>query len=193
MTQFEFIFALYALLLGLSLVEVLSGLGRTLELRFARDAGDTGGESFSIGWLTPLLAVFVILDLLSFWMFSWSVQPLVKVDARTLLGVVCFASAYYLAARLVFPTDPERFPNLDTHYFRVCRTVLGMLIALVFVQWAYLLSIEQIRDQIMTATSIVLTLVLLGLMGILMVVRNQRVHAIVLVALCVRYVVVYLQ
>jgi hypothetical protein len=68
-----------------------------------------------------------------------------------------------------------------------------MLIALVFVQWAYLLSIEQIRDQIMTATSIVLTIVLLGLMGILMVVRNQRVHAIVLVALCVRYVVVYLQ
>ena len=71
MTDYEFIFALYALLLGLSLVEILSGLGRTLELRFASDAG---GERFSIGWLTPLLAVFVILDLLSFWMFSWTVR-----------------------------------------------------------------------------------------------------------------------
>ena len=109
MTQFEFIFALYALLLGLSLVEVLSGLGRTLELRFAKDASDAGGESFSIGWLTPLLAIFVILDLLSFWMFSWTVRDVMAVNPATLLAVVGFASAYYLAARLVFPGDPERF------------------------------------------------------------------------------------
>ena len=112
MTDYEFIFALYALLLGLSLVEILSGLGRTLELRFASDGG---GERFSIGWLTPLLAGFVILDLLSFWMFSWTVRDVMAVNPATLLAVVGFASAYYLAARLVFPGDPERFRDLDTH------------------------------------------------------------------------------
>jgi hypothetical protein len=31
MSQFEFIFSLYSLLLGLSLVELLSGLGRTVK------------------------------------------------------------------------------------------------------------------------------------------------------------------
>ena len=190
MTEFEFIFALYALALGLSLVEELSGLGRTLEMRFASDAG---GEKFTIGWLTPLLAVFVILDLLSFWMFSWSVQNFVAVNPATLLAVVAFASAYYLAARLVFPSDPNRFSNLDTHYFRVCRTVMGMLIGLVVVQWAYLLSLPQVREQLLSPLSIGLTVLFVAMMATLVVSRNRHVHAVVLVALSVRYLVLYLQ
>lgn len=189
MTPFEFIFALYALVLGLSLVEILAGLGRTLEMRFASDAS---GEAFSIGWLTPLLAIFVMLDLLSFWMFSWSVRELVSVNPATLLAVVGFASAYYLAARLVFPSDPERFRDLDTHYFRVCRTVMAMLIGLVAVQWAYLLSLPQVRDQLLTPTSIGLTVFFVAMMGLLLVVRNRHVHAVTLVALSVRYLVLYL-
>ena len=56
MTEFEFIFALYALLLGLSLIELLSGLGRALELKFA--TGEDGRD-FTIGWLSPALAVSV--------------------------------------------------------------------------------------------------------------------------------------
>lgn len=189
MTPFEFIFALYALVLGLSLVEILAGLGRTLEMQFASDAT---GEAFSIGWLTPLLAIFVILDLLSFWTFSWNVREFVTVTPATLLAVVGFASAYYLAARLVFPSDPERFRDLDTHYFRVCRTVLAMLIALVAVQWTFLLSLPQVRDQLFSATSISLTVLFVGMMATLTAVRDRRVHAVVLVALSVRYLVLYL-
>ena len=189
MTEFEFIFALYALVLGLSLVEILAGLGRTLEMRFASEAS---GESFSIGWLTPLLAVFVILDLLSFWMFSWSVRTVVAVSPATLLAVVAFASAYYLAARLVFPSDPERFRDLDTHYFRVCRTVMAMLIALVAVQWAYLASLPQVREALFSPLSVGLTVVFVAMMATLAIVRNRHVHAIVLVALSVRYLVLYL-
>jgi len=190
LTDYEFIFALYALLLGLSLVEILSGLGRTLELRFASDAG---GERFSIGWLTPLLAVFVILDLLSFWMFSWTVRDVMAVNPATLLAVVGFASAYYLAARLVFPGDPERFRDLDTHYFRVCRTVMGMLIALVVVQWAFLLGLPQLRDNLLSPIVIWMTALFVGLMGTLMFVRNRQVHAVLLVALIIRYLVIYLR
>ncbi len=43
--------------LGLSLVELLGGLGKALELKLASDAG---GQKFEMGWLTPLLAVFVM-------------------------------------------------------------------------------------------------------------------------------------
>jgi|TARA_R100000049_G_C1935114_1_gene78965 hypothetical protein len=189
-TQFEFIFALYTLLLGLSLVEILSGLGRTLELRFASDAS---GERFSIGWLTPLFAIFVILDLLSFWMFSWTVRDAMAVNPATLLAVVGFASAYYLAARLVFPGDPERFRDLDTHYFRVCRTVMAMLIALVVVQWAFLLSLPQLREQLLSPAVIWMTALFVGMMGVLLFVRNRRVHAVLLVALIIRYLVIYLR
>lgn len=188
MTEFEFIFALYALVLGLSLVELLAGLGRALEIEFARDAE---GKRFSVGWLTPLLAVFVMLDLLSFWAFAWSVRSFLTVTTFNLLCVMAFASAYYLAARLVFPSDPEKFVDLDTHYFRVQRTVMGMLIALVVVQWAYLLSLPEVRDVVLTPISVGLTLLLLALMGATMTTRNRQVQAVLLVALIVRYLVLY--
>ena len=190
MTEFEFIFVLYALLLGLSLVELLSGLGRTLELHFA-DEADGGADSFAIGWLTPLMAVFVMLDLMSFWMFAWSIQNFLTVSAATLLGVMAFASAYYLAARLVFPSDPERFRRLDTHYFRVSRTIFGILIALVAVQWAYLLSLPQVRDVLLTPVSVGVTVLFVALMAAAMVFRDRRVQAVLLVALIIRYLVLY--
>ena len=37
MSPFEFVFVLYSLVLGLSLVELLTGLGRTLEFMLARE------------------------------------------------------------------------------------------------------------------------------------------------------------
>lgn len=189
MTDFEFIFVLYALVLGLSLVELLAGFGRTLENEFESDAD---GARFKIGWLTPLLGVFVLLDLLSFWIFAWTVQSLIKVTPAALLAVMTFAASYYLAARLVFPTRPQSFEDLDTHYFRVRRTVMGILIALVFAQWAYLSSIEQVREAIFTPLSLGLTAVLIALMAATMVVKNPKLQAILLAVLCLRYLAVYL-
>ena len=138
MSAFEFVFALYSLILGLSLVELLTGLGRTLEFKLARDAEQ---RDFRIGWLTPLLAVFVILDLLSFWMFAWLVREEVAADRFTILGVVVFVSAYFLASRLVFPSEPEHFTDLDTHYLRVRRVVFAMLIVMVVVQWLFVATV----------------------------------------------------
>lgn len=191
MTDFEFIFVLYALILGLSLVELLSGLGRALEYEFARDA-EGEDDKFEIGWLTPLMAIFVMVDLMSFWMFAWTIRPLVSVSPTMLLGVMIFASAYYLAARLVFPGDPERFRNLNTHYYRVSRTIFGILIALVAVQWAYLLSIEAVRAAVLTPLSVGLTLLFVAMMGAAMIFRNYHVQAVLLVALTARYVVLYI-
>lgn len=190
MTEFEFIFAIYALILGLSVVALLSGFGRALELRFAHEA--EGGEKFTIGWLSPLLAIFVMIDLLSFWIFAWSVRPLVNVSSGMLLGVVSFCSAYYLAARLVFPEDPDKFRDLDTHYWRVARTIFGILIMLVCAQWAYLLSLEEIREQVLSPISIGLTVFFVGMMLTAMIWRNHHVHAVLLVAMSVRYLVLYL-
>ena len=189
MTEFEFIFALYALVLGLSLVELLAGLGRALEHIFATERD---GRRFSISWLTPLLAVFVMLDLLSFWAFAWTVRDLLTVSTGSLLAVMTFASVYYLAARLVFPSDPDRFSDLDTHYFRVSRTIMAMLAALVVVQWIYLLSIEPLREILLRPFGIGMTVLLLALMGAAWFTRSKKVSAIVLMALNIRYLVLYL-
>lgn len=189
MTPFEFIFVLYSLLLGLSLVELLGGLGRALEYKFARDAT---GQAFAIGWLTPLLAVFVMLDLLSFWIFAWVVRDLITLSAATLLSVMAFASAYYLAARLVFPSEPDNFVDLDNHYLRVRKVVFGILIALVVAQWIYLVSIPQLREVATSPLSLGLTAMLLVLMGAAIWVRHKVVSAILIALLVARYLIGYL-
>ena len=73
MSDFEFIFALFGLLLGLSLAEVLGGLARAIENRLRPSS------PARIGLLTPLLGAFVILDLLSFWQAAWVVRETVGV------------------------------------------------------------------------------------------------------------------
>ena len=75
MSQFEFIFSLYSLLLGLSLVELLSGLGKTVKARLHVDEEAKAG--YRVGWLTPLLGLFVMLDLLSFWGAAWAVRDII--------------------------------------------------------------------------------------------------------------------
>lgn len=189
MSQFEFVFVLYSLVLGLSLVELLTGLGRTLEFMLSRTAEE---RTFSIGWLTPLLALFVILDLLSFWIFAWTVQDHVTATRTTVLGVVVFSSAYFLASRLVFPGDPGRFTDLDTHYLSVRRTVFAMLLVMTAVQWAFLLSVPAL-DRMVTPANVALTGVLVALMLAAAFVSGKRASLAVLALLIARYLVIYLQ
>lgn len=141
MSDFEFIFILYSLLLGLSLVELLAGFGRTLEVGLA---GRRGQGHHRIGYLTPLLAVFVLLDLLSFWIFAWWVRDSITVTPASLLAVMAFASGYFLAARLVFPSVAMQ-ADLDAHFFSVRRVVMGLLLGLLATQWAYLLAANGAR------------------------------------------------
>lgn len=192
--DFEFVFALYSLLLGLSMVELLSGLGRALEARFAIEDGERKAErrTFAIGWLTPLLAIFVMLDLLSFWSAAWTVRADIAVSGATLMAVAAFASLYFLAARLVFPSHPEGFADLDVHYFRVRRVVLGLLLLLLAAQLGYYLSQPDIAPNLTRPLSLTLTLVLVALMAAAMWVRDRRWSIAILAALVARYVVVYL-
>lgn len=189
MSDFEFVFALYSLLLGLSMVELLGGLGRALEARFAAEADR---EKFTIGWLTPLLAIFVMLDLLSFWQAAWTMRGNIAVSGSTLMAVATFASLYFLAARLVFPSNPEGFANLDTHYFRVRRVVLGLLLVLLAAQLGYYLSHPVLAAAFQRPLVWGLTLILTALMVAAMLVKGVRASVAVLSLLVARYVVVYL-
>jgi hypothetical protein len=119
MSAFEFIFSLFGLLLGLSLAEVIGGLARWVEVR----------RSVRIGWLTPLLGILLVIDLTSFWAAAWRVRDYLTFSIPALLGGVCFAGGYYMAAYLVFPRRISAETDLDEHYFRVRRIVVGIVIA----------------------------------------------------------------
>ena len=186
MSQFEFIFTLFGLLLGLSIVEVLGGLARAIEARLRP------GSALQVGWLTPLLGVFVLLDLLSFWAAAWTSRDLVAISGGSLMAVTVFSSAYYLAARLVFPPDLDETPDLDAHFFRVRRIVLGAMFALLVVQLGWYASVPALAVHLAHPVALGLTLVLVALMIAAMLVRGKRASGVVMGALVARYLVVYL-
>jgi hypothetical protein len=113
MSHFEFVFSLFGLLLGLSLAEVLGGAVRTLKVR----------RRVRVGWLTPLLGLFVMLNLVSFWMGAWN--ALIPVAYPVLLIGLAITGLYYMGASLVFPDDAEKWPDFDSYYFEHRRQVLG--------------------------------------------------------------------
>lgn len=115
MSGFEFFFGFFGLILGLSVVEVITGLGKVLRRR----------DRIRLGWVTPLLALFVLLDVASFWSISWIRMQGVEPSYLLLLIGLAIAGIYYLAASLVFPDDLDAWPSLDEFYDRHKRWVIG--------------------------------------------------------------------
>lgn len=186
MSEFEFIFALFGLLLGLSLAEILGGLARVIQ------AGLQPGSAIRIGWLTPMLGAFVFLDLLSFWRAAWVIRDIVAVSGLTLLSVSVFASAYYLAASLVFPRDTTSHGDFDAHFFRVRRIVIGVMLALLVCQVGWYATLPKLAVHLTRPLGLTLTLVLVALMLAAMLARGERWCKVAMAALVGRYVVVYL-
>ena len=129
MTIFEMVFNLVGLVLGLALVAVLGGLAETMKSRPVQ----------KIGWLTPLLGAWVVLDVSAFWGIAWEVRDLLTVLWPSLLVGVVLASLYYLAAALIFPDDVKNHPDLDSHYWATKRQIIGLVL---FCDAAVLLSVQ---------------------------------------------------
>src|SRR3954466_12231858 len=73
MTEFEFLFSVFGLLIGLTLVEIAVKFADAIDAHHRRP----------IGLLTPLLALFVLVDVAGYWLFSWSLRDLLHVRWRT--------------------------------------------------------------------------------------------------------------
>jgi hypothetical protein len=122
---FNFAFSLFAIVLGMSLVEVLSGFARALRRR----------RVVHLGWLIPLLAIFVMLDLASFWEWLWSGRRLINPGYGVLTIGLLVSGLYYLAASIVFPSEfgegrqEMHEADFDEHYVQHRRQVLGAIMA----------------------------------------------------------------
>lgn len=123
---FEVVFNLVGLVLGFALVEVLAGLAKTLRLR----------RTVRIGWLTPLLGIWVLMDVTTFWGSAWAMRDLLPSVWQSLGAGLVITSVYYLAASQVFPEDLSARQELDTHYWSVRRFVVGLVLACNCTTWA---------------------------------------------------------
>ncbi len=118
MSGFEFIFSLFGLMLGLSLAEGLGGLTRAIKVRGFR----------AIGWPTALLGLFVSCDVVTFWMYGWAMRDQLPLSWPVMFGGFVVTAVYYVAASLVFPDAVDRDSDLDAHFERNYRTVMGAIL-----------------------------------------------------------------
>ena len=115
MSGFEFIFSLFGLILGLALAEGLGGLAKALK----------ASHRVRIGWPTALLGLFVSGDVVTFWMYGWSLRDLLPLSWPVLFGGFLVTAIYFVAASLVFPDDPEEWSDLGAYFDKHYRKVLG--------------------------------------------------------------------
>lgn len=175
MSNFEFVFSLFGLLLGLALAEVLGGFGTAVQLR----------RKVRIGWLTPLMGALVALDVTSFWMIAWDVRDLVPVHYVSLLGGLLVIGLYYLVARITFPHDFDEWPDLDTYYFEHRKWVLGGIVLCNLIALGALTALGS-NPLAGAASRWALAFFLPGLAAA-MVVKNKRANVVLLSLLVVQY------
>ncbi len=183
MSGFDLVFAAFGLLLGLAISEVLGGFSRALKLK-------RGTKPVRIGWLTPLLGLFVLLDLTSFWLSAFEARAQIDANYLTLVGVLALVGIYYLAATLIFPDAPEEWPDFDDWYDRHKRLVIGGVLTANIgniigqnLLELYRPSTGPEMSDTVTAWALLALVGLIGLLVALLVVRSRRWNVAMLIAL----------
>ena len=138
MTDFEFLFSVFGLLIGLTFIEIA--------IKFA-DAIDAHSRR-PVGVLTPLLALFVMVDVAGYWLFAWSIRDLLHVRWRTVFIGLAVALIYYLSASMIFPRSEGEWKNLDEHYWGRKRLVIGgiLLVESATMAWQFTRAVPALDD-----------------------------------------------
>lgn len=135
MSGIDLIFQLFALLLGLSIAELLTGLGRSWRIR----AGATkAGAQIRIGWLVPLLGLLLLCDQTHFWISAFGMREHLTFSYGTMLIILAIIGGYYTISTFDFPDDPADWPNFDDYYLATNRIVVGGMFAVNLATLAYL-------------------------------------------------------
>jgi hypothetical protein len=119
MGQFDFYFSFYGLLLSLS--------AGTVIIRFADAVGDR--RSRQLGILAPLLGIFVLLDITSFWIWAWRARAAFQISYTYMYFGLAVAVAYFFSASQVFPKESADWQSLDEHYWARKRYVIPGIVA----------------------------------------------------------------
>lgn len=171
MSAFEFFFSFFGLILGLSVAEVMTGVARVLKRR----------ERIKVGYVTPLLAILLLVDLASFWSNTWGMMQDIQISLGLLVVGVMVAGVYFLAASLLFPEDMDEWSSLDSFYDSHKRWVVGgvwsanMLSGFAFT--AFVVPPDQFWADMTSVQSIVTVAWFSAVMGGVAVFRDHRINA----------------
>lgn len=115
MDQFNYLFSFFGLIIGLAVADVAGSCALVVAAR----------RSIRIGTLTPLLAIFVLLDIASFWFQAWNIREHASVEYTSLFFTLAVALTYYLAVALLFPKPICEGVNLDDNYWSNKRYIVA--------------------------------------------------------------------
>ncbi|HTU13053.1 MAG TPA: hypothetical protein VMG08_19345 [Allosphingosinicella sp.] len=119
MSQFEFFMTFYSLLLGLAVAELLLGFANLLRNR-ARP---------KLGLLTPLLGMFVFLQLMATFIDAWSRLQGVSISMEELALPTGIGVLLFFVSVIVVPRDPTEWTDLDEYFRANRRWAIGLVIA----------------------------------------------------------------
>jgi hypothetical protein len=119
MDRFSFFFAFYGLILGLAVTELLGGFARMVRAKALRQLEPQ----------TALLALLTFIVICATWIDAWNTLTQISLDFEALAAPILLATFYFLAAAVVFPSDPAEFGQLAAYYADRKRFVVAMLLA----------------------------------------------------------------
>jgi hypothetical protein len=177
MTDFEFVFTLFGLLLGLALANVLEGLGNALQER----------RKLNVGVLTPLLGLLITIDIASFWTVAWSLRDRFQPTFMALLCGLAVTGTYYFIARMVFPRNTAEWPDFDVYFWGHKRWLLSGMIFCDASAYAAQMALHE-NPLVGVLDKIFAGLLFLGLAATLLA-KGKRLNIALLVSLILLYLV----
>jgi len=110
MSPFEFICAFYSVVLGVAVAQLMTSVGRLLEVR----------DQVRTYWVQSLWVVIVLLVDVNSWWAMWELRNAKSWSVFSFLLLVGLVASIYLVTVLLFPRVPESGGqiDLDAHYYK---------------------------------------------------------------------------
>jgi hypothetical protein len=175
MTNFEFVFSLLGLLLGLSLANVLAGLSNALQER----------RKLKVGILTPLLGLLITFDITSYWTVAWSLRGALQPSFFVLLCGLAVTGTYYFISRMVFPRNTAEWPDFDVYYWGHKRWLLTGVIFCDAATYVFQIVLNE-RPLVGLIDKVFAGLLFGGLFAVLLA-KGKRLNAVLLTFLVLTY------
>ena len=110
MSPFEFVCAFYSVVLGVAVAQLMTSVGRLLEVR----------DQVRTYWVQSLWVVIVLLVDVNSWLAMWNLRRAKSWSNSSFLLLVGLVASIYLVTVLLFPHVPESGGeiDLDAHYYK---------------------------------------------------------------------------
>lgn len=105
MSDFEYVFSFYSLILGLAAAEVMFGFADMWRDR----------RRMKVGISTPLVAVAILLGVMNAWITFWTRRETLEMGPLSMVMAALTALPYVFISRIMFPRA-EQGDSLETHF-----------------------------------------------------------------------------